>query len=132
MKKLVFFLLLLFSAQAYAQHYRKEPSKADNTVIVHDVTLDSAVKKVQSLGYVVRFADKENAITGLNPENMEIHMKVLKDGNIGISAKYTLEYISGTPDLVEVSYAKGGANGKRWKDLMKFAGEFSNIEYTRK
>lgn len=134
MKHLLFFVFLLTCYSLNAQKMHPLPARADNAIIVQNMPFDSAVKKLTEQGYIMRVVDKEKKIAITNPSvsKLSIIIKSIKNGAIAISGTYYTQYFTtGSPDEIQVVYYKHGEIADHWKEMMKYAGTFSNIEYAR-
>jgi hypothetical protein len=128
MKYLIFIILLSVTSFASGQ------KKLDNTIVIRDVSFDSAIAKLIESGFTVRFIDKANKICYSNtaPLGTAIIIKTKTDGlyitaNIGIT--YFNSDVTSNPAIL--SYYKSGYYSDRWQELMIFAGQFHNLEYLR-
>lgn len=133
MKKILLFILVLCSRNVKAQ-YHSIPKSADNAVIAPNVSLDSAINKLTAMGFTMRVVDKEKQMAATNPSlsKLTIYVRQIKDGGLAITSTYYIQYsISGIPDDVKAIYSKHGEYGRMWAEMMKFAGTFDNIQYTR-
>lgn len=125
MKHLLVALLLIGSATAQ--------NKADNTILIPGVTFDSAVKKMDEMGYKIRVVDKEKMVCISQPSvsGLSIYVHQIKKG-IAVTGEFGVVYaVYGIPGSTKVLYFKHGLQHDYWVEMMKYAGSFSGVEYAR-
>jgi hypothetical protein len=124
MKYLLVSILLINSAQAQKTQ--------DNAVVIHNVTFDSAVKRMIEMGYHIRINDSslKTCITEPSVSGLIIYVKVDKKGNVVVTSEYPVSFLSsGSSGMYRVAFWKHGTIHERWEEMMKFAGQFPDREY---
>lgn len=118
--KYILIALLLTTISLQAQ------TKKDNAVIVHGVTFTEAVNKLLDMNYRVVHIDKDfqTAETAPSGNNEVIFIRVNEKGNLIIRAQFGTSYGS-----YPVQYFPSGK--ARWDEMMKYAGQFTNVEYAK-
>lgn len=114
--KYILIALLLTTISLQAQ------TKKDNAVIVHGVTFTEAVNKLLDMNYRVVHIDKDfqTAETAPSSANEIIFIRVNEKGDLIIRAQFM---------TYPVQYWPSGK--ARWDEMMKYAGQFTNVEYAK-